>query len=430
MEQKKRFVIDEYSDGSHVKVIVECDFNISDKCRNEYTGEYRYIRKNYIRNGGKYICLYCSRFLKHSDCKNPNARYKIDDSMFKKVDTDFKAYFLGIVASDGHIRKRDITIELNNRDIEILKKLRDGICENLTLKELNNNMISLTIVSTQMSKDIINHLGIEYDKKDSKTSIPEFSEDLKWSFIRGYFDGNGCITIRKTRVPLCSISTDSHIMLESLKEFCGLPSSLSKNQIEWNGVAALDFLGKIYMGSPIYMKRKYDKFLSVISWDPTQYPMFPVTKPLPIFKYTKTCDDARPPEKSRISDTGYDLHLIKKIKEVNGVHYFDTCIRVQPEYGYYFDLVGRSSISKTGWTLANNIGIIDMSYRGSIIVALVPFIDKPKDLELPCKLVQLIPRKVIIMDEPEEVIDIEKTDRNDSGGLGSNQFIEDTVRGY
>lgn len=79
--------------------------------------------------------------------------------------------------------------------------------------------------------------------------------------------------------------------------------------------------------------------------------------------------------------------------------------------------------------LANNVGIIDMSYRGSIIVALVPSVDNPKDLMLPCKLVQLIPRKVIIMNEPEEVIDIEETERNDTGGLGSNQFIEKTVRG-
>ena len=91
--------------------------------------------------------------------------------------------------------------------------------------------------------------------------------------------------IRKTGVPRCSISSNSRIMLESLKEFCGLPSSISKNQIEWSGVAALDFLGKIYMGSPIYMKRKYDKFLSVVDWEPTQYRMNPMPIKLPIFKY-------------------------------------------------------------------------------------------------------------------------------------------------
>lgn len=99
--------------------------------------------------------------------------------------------------------------------------------------------------------------------------------------------------------------------------------------------------------------------------------MNPIPKKLPIFKYSKTYDGTLPPKKSHISDTGYDLHLIKK-KKVNGIHYFDICIRFQSEYGYYFDLVGRSLISKTGWTLANSVGIIDMTYRGSIIVALVP----------------------------------------------------------
>ena len=170
------------------------------------------------------------------------------------------------------------------------------------------------------------------------------------------------------------------------------------------------------MGAPIFMKRKYDKFINIINSNP-------IPSKLPIFKYAKTCDEARPPEKNRLSDTGYDLHLIKKVKEVNGVHYYDTCIKVQPEYGYYFDLIGRSSISKTGWTIANNVGIIDQSYRGSIIVALVPTIENPSPIILPCKLIQLIPRKVIIMDEPEEVIDIEETERNDTGGLGSHQFV-------
>ena len=44
---------------------------------------------------------------------------------------------------------------------------------------------------------------------------------------------------------------------------------------------------------------------------------------------------------------------------------------------------------------------------GSVIVALVAAVENPLPIILPCKLVQLIPRKLIIMDEPEEVIDIE-----------------------
>lgn len=139
------------------------------------------------------------------------------------------------------------------------------------------------------------------------------------------------------------------------------------------------------------------------------------------FKYVKTCDDAIPPIKNHDSDTGYDLSLIKKIKEYNNVHYYDTCIKVQPPLGYYFEIVGRSSIAKTGWMLANNIGIIDCSYVGSIIVALVKVNPCADELILPSKLIQLIPRKLILMDS-YEVESIETTKRADTGGLGSAQF--------
>jgi dUTP pyrophosphatase len=139
------------------------------------------------------------------------------------------------------------------------------------------------------------------------------------------------------------------------------------------------------------------------------------------FKYIKVHKDAIEPSKNHPLDTGFDLHLIKKIKEYNNVSYFDTGIAVRPPNGYYFDLVGRSSIAKTGWMLANNIGIIDFNYTGTVIVALIKIDPNANELELPCKLVQLIPRNLILMN-PIESNYIENTDRADSGGLGSKSI--------
>ena len=68
--------------------------------------------------------------------------------------------------------------------------------------------------------------------------------------------------------------------------------------------------------------------------------------------------------------------------------------------------------------LANNIGIIDSSYTGTIIVALVKIDPVALDIELPCKLVQLIPRKLILM-EAVEVDSLEDTERG-SNGFGSS----------
>lgn len=139
-----------------------------------------------------------------------------------------------------------------------------------------------------------------------------------------------------------------------------------------------------------------------------------------MFKWAKTSEKAVAPFKNIETDTGFDLVLIEKIKEANGIYYYDTCIKVEPPEGFYFDLVGRSSISKTGWMLANSVGILDTSYRGSIIVALSPSIPNAKEIQLPARIVQIIPRKLHLL-KPVEVTedDLSITDR-DTGGFGSS----------
>lgn len=136
-----------------------------------------------------------------------------------------------------------------------------------------------------------------------------------------------------------------------------------------------------------------------------------------VFHFKKTLAEAVPPKKVRPTDSGFDLCLVKKIKEEQGVHWYDTGIAVEPPEGYYFELVGRSSISKSGYMLANNIGIIDYEYRGSILVALIKLRDDAPELELPCRLVQLIPKQLLMM-EAREVVDLSSTTRGE-GGFGS-----------
>jgi deoxyuridine 5'-triphosphate nucleotidohydrolase len=139
---------------------------------------------------------------------------------------------------------------------------------------------------------------------------------------------------------------------------------------------------------------------------------------IPEFKWKRTLENAVEPTKNIPSDSGYDLTVISKIKELNGVSYYDTGICVEPPTGFYFDVVGRSSISKTGWMLANNIGIIDATYRGSIIVALVRVNDNADEIKLPMRLVQMIPRSLILMNNIE-VDSLSDTVRG-SGGFGSS----------
>jgi deoxyuridine 5'-triphosphate nucleotidohydrolase len=135
-------------------------------------------------------------------------------------------------------------------------------------------------------------------------------------------------------------------------------------------------------------------------------------------RFKKTVEHAVEPFKSRASDSGWDLTLVQKVKEVNGVEFFDTGIVLEPPLGYYFDLVPRSSLSKTGYMLANSVGVIDRGYRSSVLVPLVKVHKDAPDLQLPFRAVQIIPRHIVHMETQEVQHFSESTCRN-TGGFGS-----------
>ena len=138
------------------------------------------------------------------------------------------------------------------------------------------------------------------------------------------------------------------------------------------------------------------------------------------FTFKKVHPDAVAPHKTHESDSGYDLVLVQHLQTEMGVSWYDTGIAVQPPDGYYFEVYGRSSIARTGYMLANNVGIIDSSYRGTIRVALVKVNPNAPDLTLPCRLVQLVPRAFIHL-VPQQADSLDDTPRGDGGFGSTNQ---------
>tara|TARA_A100000164_G_C21793073_1_gene716812 strand:+ start:455 stop:889 length:435 start_codon:yes stop_codon:yes gene_type:complete len=126
------------------------------------------------------------------------------------------------------------------------------------------------------------------------------------------------------------------------------------------------------------------------------------------------------PSRAGENEVGYDLTIIKKVKDLSdNTAMYDSYISVQPPDGIYFEIVPRSSISKTGYILTNSIGIIDPSYRGTLKVVLTKLDPSKPDIELPNKRFQLIPRTFISnMFETKCVNDLSITSRGD-GGFGS-----------
>lgn len=150
---------------------------------------------------------------------------------------------------------------------------------------------------------------------------------------------------------------------------------------------------------------------------------------IPVCKFTKVDPRAVTPQKGHASDAGYDLTLISIHKHIETstslqdspkTTMYRTGIKISLEPGYYAEIVPRSSLVKTGYMLANSVGIIDNSYTGELFVVLTNVNSSPP-LDLPFRGVQLIFRKqqdVELLECNKEEFDNINTERG-SGGFGS-----------
>jgi dUTP pyrophosphatase len=123
--------------------------------------------------------------------------------------------------------------------------------------------------------------------------------------------------------------------------------------------------------------------------------------------------------KNHASDSGFDLYVPADITiPPNSTVTIDHKIACEPQFagGYY--LYPRSSISKTPLRLANSVGIIDNSYRGSIMARVDNRSNEPYVVRRGERLFQLchpslLPLTVRVVDS------ISETARGE-GGFGSS----------
>jgi len=409
------------SPGSRKKVSISCDSMRNPKCLRVFTREWRSVVIQRKRIGDKDYCMFCQKTEEYTGRGNPNTKYFFDDNLLSNIDTPEKAYLLGWIASDGNIEHNKITISVRDYDIDVLIKLRNIVDRSIPIAETSHNMLSLTICSSNMALSCIKHLGINsFGKKDTNVLYPNITEELDQYFIRGYFEGDGSVCLKNGSIPRVNITSNSKSMLNSITTIVKLGNIYGNQWQTSAGSDAISFLKFIYIDNlHLALDRKFELFSKYEDWVPSLSGSGTYTNleiPTGIIKFNKSRDDAILPKITDINASGIDLTIIEKVKDFdNTTALYTTGIKVKPPEGYYFMLVGRSSISKSGYSLANGIGIIDENYIGEILVPLRRHTETK--LELPNRLVQLVLLPKLNFDFVE-VSSLEDTARG-TGGFGS-----------
>lgn len=206
--------------------------------------------------------------------------YSVAEKVFEKIDTEEKAYWLGFLYADGHVddNKHTVSLCLKESDLYVIKKFRSflGLDDKKIHKKIKHNnkksYISYEIsASNQKLCDCLYRLGCFANKTFSicfpRNIIPN---SLLHHFIRGYFDGDGCVSHsgkNGSKITIEMIGTKD--FLEGYQKWTGFPHKLygfNHSDISrslYGGAKAIIILDRLYDGATIFLKEKYDKYVDL-----------------------------------------------------------------------------------------------------------------------------------------------------------------------
>lgn len=376
-----------------------------------------------------------------------NTNLHSNQNLFDNVSLDqFQCYLLGYIINTSYIELKknnteneyNLIINLNNGSnynkliTQLVNKLLDAsfylILDNQII--IKSNMISknyLQLINPNLSLYNCNLESIYELNTFPNLYKSEYdpSNYLFWVFIRGYIEKSSTISFINN-IPKCDIMFTNEIFMNDFLFYINIPANSvtkinsNKFSVEYLSVNCIDLLGLVYKNKNKYLYNPsfYNLFQSLINWK-----NFISTDKfkLDTCKVYKSDPNAIIPSKGHESDVGYDLTIIKQYKVLTpSTILYDTGIKLNVDYGYYIEIVPRSSLSKSGYMLANSIGIIEKSYSGNLLVALTKIDKEMPDLELPFKCCQLIfkPQISLNIQEMNNTLTLDITSRN-NGGFGS-----------
>lgn len=228
---------------------------------------------------------------------------QVRHNFFTDIKTELQAYLLGFYAADGNIEyeRAKFRFSLTIADAKSVNLFRDTLCPTAKTsivgeKQLFNSRTNkeytikpsygLEISSRKICDDLTNY-GMGERKTYKNLSIPNMPKELIRHFIRGYFDGDGCITgwlakdsgrIRFRRsFDICG-KTDS-LLKEFIQFFSENNIKINLNYLKRDDMYRMKTSSKkelvkifhlLYDDVNYYIDRKYEKFNRYVNTEDLQ----------------------------------------------------------------------------------------------------------------------------------------------------------------
>lgn len=200
--------------------------------------------------------------------------------IFKHIDDEFKAYWLGFLYADGCVSDQNVVkLTLSFKDREHIFKYRRFVGANTKSSVMKNSIgmyLTTSFTSQKMARDLISHGCVP--RKSLILSPPDtIPKNLIKHFIRGHFDGDGCVHIsrknNRANINICG-TFNMCVFLKEHFHKNGISSRVEKHHKEntkntyrvyFSGNRqVLLFFNKYYLNNKISLKRKENRFRKLL----------------------------------------------------------------------------------------------------------------------------------------------------------------------
>jgi hypothetical protein len=207
-------------------------------------------------------------------------RYSVDLDFFREIDTEEKAYTLGFIAADGCVHGNTLIICIQRNDEAVIRAMRAAMQSEHPVRQIaprhtkknTGPQSDFRVCARELVRDLQRHKITE--RKSLTLEFPDtVPNHLIRHFVRGWFDGDGCVAAYPERGKFTFMGVGSGLFLARLREVVlentGVDTLVrkakNKNLSLWSarggihGAAA--FTRWLYDDATIYLERKYQKHL-------------------------------------------------------------------------------------------------------------------------------------------------------------------------
>lgn len=208
--------------------------------------------------------------------------------MLELLTPEQKSYLIGFLQGDGHhsesTRNRGkISIEISDRDIDILDKLEEILSNYIKVSRSHRtrktnfseyaSLCTLTLFDWAFRVEIREFVPVGKKSEIIKPPTAEYNDK---HYIRGLIDADGSLGFKKTGEPFLSLVTSSEsikeYIVDSIKNVVGADKRNNRNKRDnvYNIVLlsedAVEYTKWLYEDASIYLNRKYNNYLEMGCW--------------------------------------------------------------------------------------------------------------------------------------------------------------------